>query len=70
MSSERTYLELSQEGGGSHKFYEVVVDGKSGLTGLPLQQSYIRHGFRDVWSFRLGGGGMRGRSSAGQSAPR
>lgn len=25
--SERTYLELSQEGGGSHKFYEVIVDG-------------------------------------------
>ncbi|MQY12157.1 hypothetical protein SRB5_22870 [Streptomyces sp. RB5] len=25
--SDRTYLELSEEGGGAHKFYEVVVDG-------------------------------------------
>lgn len=25
--SERTYLELSEDGGGSHKFYEVIVDG-------------------------------------------
>ena len=27
MAEEKTYLELSQEGGGSHKFYEVVVNG-------------------------------------------
>ena len=27
MAEERTYLELSEDGGGSHKFYEVVVDG-------------------------------------------
>lgn len=27
-SEERTYLELSEEGDGSHKFYEVVVKGK------------------------------------------
>ena len=27
MAEERTYLELSEEGGSSHKFYEVVVDG-------------------------------------------
>ncbi|MGK5637291.1 WGR domain-containing protein [Streptomyces sp. URMC 126] len=26
-ASERTYLELSQEGGGAHKFYEVTVAG-------------------------------------------
>ncbi|MBZ4319623.1 WGR domain-containing protein [Streptomyces huiliensis] len=26
-ASERTYLELSQEGAGAHKFYEVTVDG-------------------------------------------
>lgn len=25
--ADRTYLELSEDGGGSHKFYEVVVDG-------------------------------------------
>ncbi|MFE9254524.1 WGR domain-containing protein [Streptomyces sp. NPDC006879] len=28
-SGERTYLELSQDGGGAHKFYEVVVEGTS-----------------------------------------
>ena len=28
MAEEKTYLELSQEGGGSHKFYEVTVNGK------------------------------------------
>ncbi|WP_018353103.1 WGR domain-containing protein [Longispora albida] len=27
MSTETTYLELSEDGGGSHKFYEVVVEG-------------------------------------------
>jgi len=27
MAEERTYLELSEEGGTSHKFYEVIVDG-------------------------------------------
>ncbi|MDG4863699.1 WGR domain-containing protein [Streptomyces sp. T-3] len=27
MSRTRTYLELSQDGGGAHKFYEVIVDG-------------------------------------------
>ena len=27
-AEERTYLELSEEGDGSHKFYEVVIKGK------------------------------------------
>ncbi|MGX2996143.1 WGR domain-containing protein [Streptomyces sp. JNUCC 64] len=27
MARSTTYLELSQEGGGAHKFYEVIVDG-------------------------------------------
>jgi len=27
MAEEKTYLELSQAGGGSHKFYEVIVNG-------------------------------------------
>jgi outer membrane protein assembly factor BamB len=27
MAAETTYLELSEDGGGSHKFYEVTVDG-------------------------------------------
>jgi long-subunit fatty acid transport protein len=34
---------------------EVLVDAKSGLTGLNLQPAVVRHGFRDVFSFRLGG---------------
>ena len=34
---------------------EVIVDGKGGLTGLRLQPGFIRHGFRDTFSFRLGG---------------
>lgn len=33
----------------------VVVDGKSGLTGLPLNETFLRHGFKDVISVRLGG---------------
>ncbi|MFD8553923.1 WGR domain-containing protein [Streptomyces fradiae] len=28
VSTETTYLELSQDGGGAHKFYEVTVDGQ------------------------------------------
>ena len=27
MTRETTYLELSEDGGGAHKFYEVTVDG-------------------------------------------
>ncbi|MBK9265731.1 MAG: WGR domain-containing protein [Polyangiaceae bacterium] len=27
-AGNRTYLELSEDGGGSHKFYEVIIDGK------------------------------------------
>lgn len=27
MPDFRSYLELSEEGGGSHKFYEVVIEG-------------------------------------------
>src|ERR1041384_2957691 len=27
-AEEKTYLELSEEGGGAHKFYEVTVKGK------------------------------------------
>ncbi|HUS65694.1 MAG TPA: outer membrane protein transport protein [Kofleriaceae bacterium] len=34
---------------------KVVVDGKSGLTGLELNPTLIRHGFEDTYSFRLGG---------------
>ena len=28
-AEEKTYLELSEEGDGSHKFYEVTVRGKT-----------------------------------------
>lgn len=34
---------------------EVIVDGESGLTGLDLNPTLIRHGFVDTFSFRLGG---------------
>jgi len=34
---------------------EVIVDGKSGLTNLPLQPALVRHGFQDTVSIRLGG---------------
>jgi long-subunit fatty acid transport protein len=34
---------------------EVIVDGKSGLTGLRLNPVQVRHGFKDTYSFRLGG---------------
>ncbi|MEE1931091.1 WGR domain-containing protein [Streptomyces sp. TRM 70351] len=41
-TSTRTYLELSQDGGGAHKFYEVTVDGtvvtvRYGRIGAPGQ---------------------------------
>lgn len=35
---------------------EIIVNGKSGLTGLRLNPVLSRHGFRDTFSFRLGGG--------------
>jgi long-subunit fatty acid transport protein len=34
---------------------EIIVDGKSGLTGLRLQPVLNRHGFKDTYSVRLGG---------------
>jgi long-subunit fatty acid transport protein len=34
---------------------EVIVDGRSGLTGIALNPAVVRHGFRDTFSFRLGG---------------
>ncbi|MEC4572071.1 WGR domain-containing protein [Streptomyces virginiae] len=42
MARETTYLELSQDGGGAHKFYEVIVDGTAvsvryGRIGAPGQ---------------------------------
>ena len=40
---------------GTASDYELIVDGKSGLSDLPLLEQRLRHNFRDVWSFRLGG---------------
>ncbi len=48
MAAEKTYLELSEEGEGSHKFYEVIVDGKKvsirygriGTDGTKSESSY------------------------------
>ena len=34
---------------------KVVIDGQSGLTGLVLNEAYLRHGYQDTFSFRLGG---------------
>jgi long-chain fatty acid transport protein len=34
---------------------KVTVDGRSGLTGLLLNPTTIKHGFEDTYSFRLGG---------------
>lgn len=36
----------------------VVVDGVNHLLGARLADSVVRHGFRDVWSVRLGGAGV------------
>lgn len=33
----------------------VLFDGRSGLTGLILNETFSRHGFRDTYSVRLGG---------------
>lgn len=40
---------------GSASDYNIVVDGQSDDTGLPLRPVVIRHGFQDVLSIRLGG---------------
>jgi long-subunit fatty acid transport protein len=37
--------------------YTVVVDGQNHLLGARLEDTVVRHGFRDTWSVRLGGGG-------------
>ncbi len=35
--------------------YEVIVDGRSGLTGISLNKTFIKHGTKDVYSVRVGG---------------
>jgi long-subunit fatty acid transport protein len=49
-------LDVQWEDWSSASDIKVVVDGKSGLTGIRLQEAFIRHGFQDTFSFRLGGG--------------
>lgn len=48
-------LDLRWENWSAASDYDVVVDGKSGLTNRELKPSVIRHGFDDVLSVRLGG---------------
>lgn len=48
-------LDVQWEDWSSASDIEVIVDGKSGLTGLRLQPAMVRHGFKDTFSFRLGG---------------
>ena len=38
--------------------YEVIVDGAAAIGGVPslnLEHTFLRHGFKDTYSFRLGG---------------
>ena len=46
-------LDVAWERWGAVSDYTVTVDGIA--SGLPLNQTRIRHGLRDVFSFRLGG---------------
>lgn len=48
-------LDVQWENWSNASDFEVIVDGKSGLTGVALKPQIIRHGFKDVFSFRLGG---------------
>ena len=48
-------LDIKWEGWSGASDFTVNVDGQSETTGLPLQTSVVRHGFKDVLSLRLGG---------------
>lgn len=48
-------LDLRWENWKAGSDIDVIVDGQSGITGLVLNESTIRHGFKDVFSARLGG---------------
>jgi len=48
-------LDVAWEDWSNASDVEVIVDGKSGLSGLRLQPTVIERGFRDTFSFRLGG---------------
>ncbi len=48
-------FDLSWEQWSAASDIHVIVDGQSGITGLPLKEAIIRHGFKDVLSFRVGG---------------
>jgi long-chain fatty acid transport protein len=48
-------LDLRWENWSAASDTEVVVDGQDSLIGLKLNKVIIRHGYRDVFSMRLGG---------------
>ncbi len=54
---ERADLEfdVKWENWGAVPDVEVIIDGESALTGRVLNEAYLRHGFQDTFSFRLGG---------------
>ncbi len=48
-------LDVRWENWSSASDIHVIVDGQSGITGLPINESILRHGYQDVFSVRLGG---------------
>ena len=55
--SERADIELDVqwEDWSKSSDFLLTIDGRSGITGLPLRPLVLRHGLQDTWSFRLGG---------------
>ena len=47
-------FDIDWENWGGASDYEVVTDGEA--SNIQLKHSFIRHGFKDTFSFRLGGG--------------
>jgi long-subunit fatty acid transport protein len=48
-------LDVKWENWSNASNINVTVDGRSFDTGLRLQPSTVKHGFKDVWDVRLGG---------------
>lgn len=48
-------LDIKWEDWSTASDYEIIVDGQSEQSFLPLNTTIIRHGLQDVWSVRLGG---------------
>jgi long-chain fatty acid transport protein len=49
-------LDLAWEDWSNASDIKIVVDGRSGVTGVRLEDVFIRHGFHDTFGARLGGG--------------